>query len=124
MFSDRDVFRRQANVVRYSATHWSSSTALVLVSSFFNFAAGSKLCAAKVVHGDEEDAVVGIPAWDQAMLKSTQHQAIRRTVREDVAEQTGLCEGRRKSFEISSLCPFSPFISKLLMKLHKILSSL
>lgn len=49
-----------------------------------------KLCEVAVVFGDEGDAVAGIPASEQAMLKSEQLQIMKPLVKDDLSQQVGL----------------------------------
>lgn len=61
---------------------------------------------AVVLYGEEAHTVVHIQPPDLIMQKSQNSQKMRSKVEEDVAQQVGLYEGRRKRLEISSSCPF------------------
>lgn len=73
--------------------HCARCTALTGLLSFFrNIAAITGLYAGVIVYGNREDAVARILAREKAILKSEQHQVMRRTVNKDAAEQVKLCQ--------------------------------
>lgn len=76
---------------------------LTFVSFFFNVAADSELCTARVVDDYGEAASVTVPAQDQAMLKSKRRQIFKLTVKEGVERQAEKCNERRKGIAVYSL---------------------
>lgn len=92
VISDHVVSQRYVNAVRYSATQPVRSAPLTKRFFLFSTAARSRLSAVGEVYGDEGDAMLGLPARNQAKMKSKQHRINLRNVETNVAQRVWVRE--------------------------------
>lgn len=69
---------------------------------YFLMAARNTFCKVAVIYERGEAARMGLLEWVQTELKIERQQMCRPTIRENLEQHVGICNGRTNDFEVSS----------------------